>query len=110
MQHRQLILRVKKLEYVQFHSIVFNLGASAGSSYASVDPYSGYPTTAYAYPPSGAAAAAPPTASGQPAYAQSYGSSPTTAGYAYDSRRATPPPTTPTGAHYAPYDYASGTI
>lgn len=81
-------------------------GTPTGSAYASVDPYSGYPTTAYAYPTT-AAAGAPPATAGQAPYPPSYSASATAAGYAYDSRRSTPPPTTPTAAHYAPYDYTS---
>ncbi len=95
---------------MNFNNFIFKLGASAGSAYAGVDPYSGYPTAAYAYQTSAAAAGAPPTTAGQTSYPPSYSSSPTAAGYAYDSRRSTPPPTTPTAAHYAPYDYASGTV
>jgi hypothetical protein len=87
-----------------------NLGASAGSAYAGVDPYSGYPTAAYAYPTSAATAGAPPATSGQTSYPPSYSSSSTATGYAYESRRTPPPPTTPTAAHYAPYDYTSGTV
>ena len=83
----------------------FSIGASTSSAYTGVDPYTGYPTTAYAYPPTATTAGAPPT-SGQTSYPPSYSSSPTT-GYAYDTRRATPPPTTPTTAHYASYDYTS---
>lgn len=86
------------------------LGASVSSAYAGVDPYSGYPSTAYAYPPSAASAAAPPPATAaQAPYPPAYSSSPSTAAYAYDSRRTTPPPTAPTAAHYPPYDYATGT-
>ena len=87
---------------------VFHSGATASSAYPGVDPYSGYATAPYAYPQA-AAAAAPPTTAGQTAYPPSYSSTPTAAGYPYDARRSTPP-TTPTTAHYAPYDYASGTI
>lgn len=84
-------------------------GASTGSAYAGVDPYSGYPTTAYAYQTTAAPAGAPPGTAGQTSYASSYSSSPTATAYAYESRRSPPPPLTPTAAHYAPYDYASGT-
>jgi len=88
--------------------ILYRLGASAGSAYAGVDPYSGYPAAAYAYPTTATTAGAPPATAGQTSYPPSYSSSPTTAGYTYDSRRSTPPPTTSTAAHYATYDYASG--
>ncbi|CAF1305944.1 unnamed protein product, partial [Adineta ricciae] len=94
-------------------SAAYPSNAAPGSSYATVDPYSGYPTTAYAYPTSAtasSAAAPPPTATaGQTSYSATYGTSPSTATYAYDSRRATPPPPPPTSAaaHYASYDYAA---
>ncbi|CAF0802189.1 unnamed protein product [Adineta steineri] len=83
-------------------------GTTAGQPYTSVDPYSGYPTTAYAYSTSAATAGAPPATASQASYSSTYGSSPTTAGYAYDSRRSTPPPPTSAAAHYAQYDYTSG--
>ncbi|CAF3450558.1 unnamed protein product [Rotaria sp. Silwood1] len=81
--------------------------ASASSPYTTVDPYSGYPATAYGYPTTATSAGAPPATASQASYPPSYGSSPTATGYAYDSRRLTPPPTASAAAHYASYDYTS---
>ncbi|CAF3144763.1 unnamed protein product [Rotaria sp. Silwood2] len=81
--------------------------ASTSSPYTSVDPYSGYPATAYGYPTTATSAGAPPAAASQTSYPPSYSSSPTATGYTYDSRRLTPPPTTSAAAHYVPYDYTS---
>ncbi|UJR30247.1 hypothetical protein I4U23_017785 [Adineta vaga] len=80
--------------------------AYAASAAYPPNPYSGYPTTAYAYPTSAPGAPAAAAAS-QASYSATYGSSPTTAGYTYDSRRSTPPPPASAAAHYASYDYAS---
>lgn len=89
---------------------MFYLGATAGSTYPGVDPYSGYATTSYAYPAPAAAAGAPPASAGQPAYPPSYAAPAASAGHLYEPRRGSQAPTTPTATHYAPYDYSLGIV
>lgn len=115
MQQRARIMQVdfkKKQKILEDENDydIDSLGTPAASQYAAVDPYSGYPATAYAYPPTAPVAGAPPGPTNQAGYPPGYGSSPSTAAYPYDSRRATTPPTTapaPGSAHYPGYEYGS---
>ncbi|CAF1099870.1 unnamed protein product [Rotaria sordida] len=91
-------------------SAAYSMDASTGSPYTTVDPYSGYPTTAYGYPTTAATTGAPSSTTSQTGYASSYSSSPPNSSYAYDSRRTTSPPpssSSASSAHYAAYDYTS---
>ncbi|CAF4525867.1 unnamed protein product [Rotaria sp. Silwood1] len=90
-------------------SAAYSTGASTGQPYTTVDPYSGYPTTAYGYPTTATTAGVPPSTTNQTGYASSYSSSPSSSSYAYDTRRTTSPPpsSSASSTHYAAYDYTS---